>query len=263
LYIRGREDTKYVIDPARLPEIEFPLYHNHAFLAYYTPSGKTVMVPMRFKFQRRATDESAKLEGQLILPKNEASIKASCNVPMDIICDAFLNSIENDASLLVYPAFAKYAGVIADYLKESFIENSKDFICLESNYEYPAFVFRGNKLIAVSNAVRFYEDETGDVMIKTKNPKGPFVSEYDKQGGILRVVVLDHDGEKITEVSGKLESVSDNAIRMTVDDVIRTGTTTQLKECQHIYSEYKENYISYFVEKQNTEKEVNEVEIFI
>ena len=263
MYIRENDDVKYVIDPARLPEIEFPIYHNNAFTAYYTPSGKTVFVPLKYRFKKGATDQVVKLEGQLILPKDEAKVKASCNVPMDIVCDAFINSMENDKSLLGDVSFAKYARVIAEYLKETFIETSANFICLNSKYQYPAFIFCGSKLIAVSNSVEFYEDEFGDLMMKASNPKGPFVSEYSKTGGTLKAVILDHEGEKITEVVGRSGDINDNIIEISVTDVVRTGTTEQLKECQHIYKEYRENYIAYFVEKETAEKEVNEVEIFV
>ncbi len=263
MYVRENDDVKYVIDPARLPEIEFPIYHNNAFTAYYTPSGKTVFIPLKYRFKKGATDHVAKLEGQLALPKNEAKIKASCNVPMDKICDAFINSIENDTSLLGDATFAKYARVIAEYLKETLIETGDSFICLNSDYKYPVFIFCGNKLVAVSNMVRFFKDESEDLVMGASNPKGPFIAEHHKIGEIMKAVILDNDGDKITEVVGQSYEVNDKKIEINVTDVVRTGTTEQLRECQYIYEKYKENYIAYFVDKEATEKEVNELEIFV
>ena len=121
MYIKEQDGITFTIDPGRLHDVEFPIYGKNGTVAYYAPSGKTVFIPIKYRFKKGATDETAKLEGQLVLPKNEPAVKACCNIPMDIIFGAFIYSRENDTSLLGDNAFARYADTIAEYLLNTLI----------------------------------------------------------------------------------------------------------------------------------------------
>jgi len=262
LYIKEQDGITFTIDPGRLPDVEFPIYGKNGTVAYYyAPSGKTVFIPIKYRFKKGATDEAAKLEGQLVLPKNEPAVKACCNIPMDIIFGAFIYSRENDTSLLGDSAFARYADTIAEYLLNTLIETSCNFICMKKEYKYPSFAFIGNKLIAISSSVKFHEGDDGLIM-QMHSPSGPYIAEFGKKkNDVIKVVILDNEGEKITEVNGEAK-VDGSNIKMIVQNVIYTGTTEQLEKCQDIYDRYQENYISYFIDKTNEEEEVNEFEIF-
>lgn len=249
MFTKEIEGEAYGVDPKKLKQIQFPFFLPWAKNAFYTESDKLVYLPIRFQFMN-ANDLGADLKGQLLLPKDYAKIEASAHVSMDIIFSALYDAIRKDHSIIDDASMKIYMNAIAERLYHTLTSYGDSFIPTNTKYEYPSFIVKDKQIIGVSNYTIF-QTEGKDLKLNMQHLSGTYLSSFhsEKDKDVF-AVILNEEGEKIIAARIHIDSAEGHNLEAYVTKIYR-NIEPFVSVCQDVYNSYHEEYLNYFLDKED------------
>ena len=253
MFTKEIEGEAYAVDPKKLKDIQFPFFLPYAKNAFYTESNRLVYLPIQFTFVN-AKDKSADLRARLLLPKNYTKIEAKATMPMEYIVDALYHAFHDDISIIENPYIKAYMKKLADVLYKTLILNGDSFIMTDTEYAYPSFIVKDREIIGVSDKTIF-RSEGKDLHITMQNTHGTYLSSfYEEKDNDLFAVILDYNGEKIISARIHIESAKQDEMNASITRIYK-GIEPFVSTCQKVYESYHEDYLNYFLDKEEPGEE--------
>lgn len=245
-------DDEYVLDTSKLKDIEFPFYTPYNRSAYYVPSDKSVYLPIKFGFDKGTKKDTGKICAKMPLPDGE-EIKAQIEIALEDIMAAMVSALQEGESLFHKAEIARCMKVLAESVYRTAQQQDDDIVMQSCEHTFPTFLFQRNNLIAVSDASLWtVEDE--HLVVTMQKSAGTFLrafkSDEDRQ---VSIIALDSDGNQKIASLGTVVSVHGNEIRIRKEKNKYPSSIT-IRSCEEIYKKYKNNYMNYFLDKEEEER---------
>lgn len=243
-------EDEYILDTTKLKDIEFPFYTPCHKSAYCVPADKSVYLPVKFRFENKGRGEKmATVSAKLMLPGG-GEITAKVDISYDDILAAITNAIEEDASLFSQAAIAKAMQSSSEAVYNAVMSDDYGLILGKSKRNYPVFLFQRNSLIAVTNTSEWSLDGE-DLVITMENSAGTFLRAFkDEKDRSVSIVVIDDDGNAEFASLGTVQVINGNSIKVKKEKNTAPSRKTIL-DCEDIYKKYKDNYMNYFLDKED------------
>ena len=245
-------EDEYVLDTSKLKDIEFPFYTPYNKSAYYVPSDKSVYLPIKFFFENEGKCEGvANICARLTLPE-DGHIDVKLGIKYADIKDAMVRAATEDESLFEQPELSAPMGKLADTLNSIAQVHCIDLVMQAQEHELPVFLFQRGKLIAVAKkSVWDVDDE--HLVLTMKRAAGPFLRAFQTEADSrVSVIVLTEDGEVQLVSHGTVVNIKGTDIKIEKKKNSAPSRKT-VNECVRIYEEYEDNFMNYFLDKEDEE----------
>lgn len=245
-------EDEYILDTTKLKDIEFPFYTPYNKSAYYVPSDKSVYLPIKFFFENEGRVEGmANICARLTLPE-DGHIDVKLGIKYADIKDAMVRAATKDESLFEQPELSAPMEKLADTLNSIAQAHCIDLVMQAQEHELPVFLFQRGKLIAVAKkSVWDVDDE--HLVLTMKSAAGPFLRAFQTEADSrVSVIVLTEDGEVQLASHGTVVNIKGTDIKIEKEKNSAPSRKT-VNECVRIYEEYEDNFMNYFLDKEDEE----------
>lgn len=242
------------MDADLLPKIEFPFYGSFGRSAYDIKIDKSVYLPIRFHFLKPKKD-AVQLKASVRL-QEDGKIEAKMKLKLQDVFDAMRAAYDSKSSFFAQPVLASSMKALSNAVYGAVDSESDELIFSKKENAYPCFLIQKGRLIGITDKSTL-EMEDGTLKIDFKKTKGPFLRAFKKESDRnVSVVMLDEDGEDVIFAARAfVRMLSGNDISLEKERN-SSPSEEEVGLCRGICRKYHENYMDYFIDKQEKEEDL-------